>query len=39
MPLEVLTVFMLYWVTTIIFLAYIIKINSDLNKKLNEKGE
>jgi len=39
MPIDVLEVFALYWVTMIGFVAWIIKANVDLEKKLNKKGE
>jgi hypothetical protein len=39
MPIDVLEVFALYWVTTIGFVTWIIKTNMDLDKKLSEKGE
>ena len=39
MPIDVLEVFALYWVATIGFVAWVIKTNVGLDKKLSEKGE
>jgi hypothetical protein len=39
MPVEVLEVFALYWLATIGFIAWAVKANVGLERKLNKEGE
>jgi hypothetical protein len=39
MPTEVLYVFALYWLATIGFTAWVVRVNMGLEKKLNKEGE